>query len=97
MEVEWVVAQDEKRGRIVKRGSAVAAGDLPHSVHVEVSGLEPDRWYRYQFRVRGDASPVGRTRTAPQPGAQLDSLRFTFPTCQHYEQRSYTAYGHIPN
>lgn len=97
VEVEWVVAQDEKLSRVVKRGTALAPADLAHSVHVEVSGLAPDRWYWYQFRVAGEASPIGRTRTAPPFEADPRSLRFAFASCQHYEQGFYTAYRHLAN
>lgn len=95
VEVEWVVAEDERLSRVIRRGTAVAVADLAHSVHVEVSGLAPDRWYWYQFRVGGEASPLGRTRTAPRFEEQPRSLRFAFASCQHYEQGFYTAYRHM--
>lgn len=97
VQVEWVVAQDERLTRVVKRGTALAPAALAHSVHLEVSGLEPDRWYWYQFRVAGEASPVGRTRTAPPLEADPRLLRFAFASCQHYEQGFYTAYRHLAN
>ena len=43
--------------------------ELGHSVHVEVDGLEPSRWYWYQFKVGNEVSPIGRTRTAPAAGS----------------------------
>ncbi len=65
VEVAWEVATDEAFRNIVRRGEAVAAPELAHSVHVEVPGLEPGRWYWYRFHAGSAASPVGRTRTAP--------------------------------
>lgn len=65
--VFWEVAHDEAFSTPVRVGSAVAHPSLAHSVHVDVNGLEPDRWYFYRFYAGGHVSPVGRTRTFPQP------------------------------
>ena len=43
--ITWTVARDERMTQIGQRGTAVAIPVLGHSVHVEVGGLEPDRWY----------------------------------------------------
>lgn len=93
--VEWRVAADDRMRRIVKRGRVAAHPELAHSVHVEVRGLEPARWYWYQFRVGQNLSTIGRTRTAPAPGSRLDKLIFAFASCQHYEDGFYTAYRHM--
>src|SRR6185369_11696899 len=90
--VEWEVATDERMGQVVQRGSAAATPDWAHSVHVEVEGLEPARWYWYRFRAGGEVSAVGRTRTAPAVNAAVDRLRFAFASCQQYEQGYYGAY-----
>jgi alkaline phosphatase D len=95
VEVSWQVAKDEKMTQVVARGTAVATPELAHSVHIEVAGLEPDRWYWYQFAASGETSPVGRTRTVPRPGDMPQRLRFAFASCQHYEQGYYTAYQHM--
>jgi alkaline phosphatase D len=95
VEVLWEVAADERMNRIVKRGRVTATAALAHSVHVEVSGLEPARWYWYRFRAGVHASAVGRTRTAPDPRRPLARLAFAFASCQHYEQGLYTAYRHM--
>ncbi len=95
IEVDWQVAKDELMTKVVARGTAVASPELAHSVHVEVAGLEPDRWYWYQFSAAGHESRVGRARTAPLPEKVSDRLRFAFASCQSYEQGLYTAYGHM--
>ena len=65
---------------IVRRGTAVATPQLAHWVHVEVDGLEPDRWYWYRFRAGDAESPIGRTRTMPDAdvdaGAAAVRVRF---------------------
>ncbi|MFI2231861.1 alkaline phosphatase D family protein [Nocardia testacea] len=93
--VEYEVAEDEHFRRIAARGSAVATRELAHSVHPEVRGLAPDRWYYYRFRVGAAISPVGRTRTAPAAGARVARLRFAFASCQHWSSGYYTAYRHL--
>ncbi|MGA1418368.1 MAG: alkaline phosphatase D family protein, partial [Gemmatimonadaceae bacterium] len=92
--VDWEVADDEQFTRIVRKGRYTAAPELSYSVHVDVEGLEADRWYCYRFRSGGAVSPVGRLRTAPAEGA-LTPLRFGMVSCQNYEQGLYTAYQHL--
>ena len=92
----WEIAADDVvRQSIVQRGKAIATPQLAHSVHVEVDGLEPDRWYWYRFRAGDAESPVGRTRTLPRPTATPEKLQFAFASCQHYESGYYTAYEHM--
>src|SRR5688572_12735971 len=90
--VKWEVAEDEGMRKVIRRGTATAAPELAHSVHVEVDGLAPDRWYWYRFRAGDADSPVGRTRTTPALNAAPDRLNFAFASCQHYESGLYTAY-----
>jgi alkaline phosphatase D len=92
--VQWQIATDERMARIVKRGAVLATPELGHSVHVEVNGLEPSRWYWYRFTIGNEVSPVGRTRTAPANGA-IEDLRFAFVSCQHYAQGFYYAHKHL--
>ncbi|MDY3553824.1 alkaline phosphatase D family protein [Gemmata sp. JC717] len=90
--VAWEVAEDEGMKKVVTSGTAVAAPQLGHSVHVEAKGLKPDRWYWFRFTAGDARSPVGRTRTLPASDAAPDKLKFAFASCQHYEQGLYTAY-----
>ncbi len=93
--VRWEVARDEKFAHIVASGIAYAGPDWAHSVHVEVTGLEPSRPYWYRFRVGAAASPVGRARTAPAFAGKPDKLRFALASCQQYEQGYFGAYRAI--
>lgn len=93
--VDWMVSRDEKMSQVVAKGQEMASPELGHSVHVEVEGLEPDRWYFYQFKAGSEVSPVGRTRTAPAPGVMLDKLQFAVASCQHFETGYFTAYEHM--
>jgi alkaline phosphatase D len=93
--VRWEIGRDEAMNDIVRSGEAIATPQLGHSVHVEVDGLEPDRWYWYRFRAGDATSPVGRARTTPRPSAEPEALRFAFASCQHYEAGHFTAYEHM--
>lgn len=95
VEVEWLVADDEKLGRVVQRGVALAHPDSAHSVHVEVEGLDPARVYWYRFRCGNQVSRTGRSRTAPRLGAPTERLRLAWASCQHFEQGYFTAYRHL--
>lgn len=95
VEVTWEVAEDESFQTIVKKGKAFATPQLGHSVHVEVHGLKPHRWYWYRFHCGDASSRVGRARTTPGFQAAADQLRFAFASCQHYEHGHYTAYEHM--
>ena len=95
--VRWEIATDDAMKNVVKRGETIARPDLGHSIHVEVDGLRPSAWYWYRFDAGGEASPVGRTRTAPAANATPDRYRFAFVSCQHYENGYYTAYQHLTN
>lgn len=95
IEVSWIIAEDEGMQRIAQKGTTVARPDWGHSVHVEAEGLEPDRWYWYQFKAGAEVSPIGRTRTMPAKGSRADKLRFAFASCQHFESGYYTAFEHM--
>lgn len=93
--VEWQVATDEGMQNVVRRGAVLAAPEMAHSVHVELAGLSPARWYWYRFRAGDALSPVGRARTAPAFGSQVDKLSFAFASCQNWQNGYYTAYRHM--
>jgi alkaline phosphatase D len=95
IEVSWEVANDEKMTQIIRKGTTVASPQLAHSVHVELSGLDPDRWYWYRFKAGTEISNVGRARTMPAAETEPRQLRFAFASCQHYEQGYYAAYRHM--
>jgi alkaline phosphatase D len=90
--VQWQVASDSRFRRVVRSGTAAALPELAHSVHVDVSGLSPGREYFYRFLTTGDASPVGRTRTAPAAGARVSALKFAFASCQKWDDGFYSPY-----
>lgn len=93
--VEYEVARDERFRAVVRRGSVVATPELGHSVHPEIHGLASDHEYYYRFRVGGELSPVGRTRTMPPQHSNPRELNFAFASCQAWQDGYFTAYDHI--
>jgi alkaline phosphatase D len=93
--VRWEVAEDEQFRHIAAKGNATAVPELAHSVHVDATGLRPNRWYWYRFMLGDAVSPVARTRTAPAADTMPATLRFAFASCQHWEFGHYAAHRHI--
>jgi alkaline phosphatase D len=95
VQVAWEVAGDAGLQSIVKKGVAVARPEVGHSVHVDVTGLQPGREYWYRFTCGTEVSRTGRTKTAPASGARVDRLRFAVCGCANYEMGYFTACRHI--
>ncbi|MGB4116581.1 MAG: alkaline phosphatase D family protein [Polaromonas sp.] len=93
--VRWEVAHDDKFSRIVQSGQELAVAALAYSVHAEVQGLAPDRWYFYRFMVGDAVSAVGRTRTFPGPDAAVAEMRLGYASCQRWEHGYFSAYRHM--
>ncbi|MFI8965083.1 alkaline phosphatase D family protein [Streptomyces sp. NPDC053493] len=93
--VGWELAHDERFTKVVRRGTATAHPEYAHTVHVEVEGLAPGRVYFYRFRAGAWTSPVGRTRTAPAPGALPAAVRLAAVSCQAYPDGYFTAHRHL--
>ena len=93
--VRWEVAGDDKFAKLIQSGTVNALPELAHSVHVDVRGLAPDRWYFYRFRLGDAISRVGRTRTFAAPGATTEKLRLAYASCQKWEDGYFSAYAHM--
>jgi alkaline phosphatase D len=95
LEVAWEVAADQAFRSITTKGTTIARPEVGHSVHAEVSGLQPAREYWYRFHAGGEISQVGRMVTAPAATATVDRLRFAVCGCSHYEVGYFTAFRRI--
>jgi alkaline phosphatase D len=97
VEVLWELAADPDFAHVVRRDVFLAVEAEAWSVHVDVDGLRPDRWWWYRFRVGSDGpwSPVGRARTTPAIDSSPEGLRFASTTCQHFETAHYAAHRHL--
>lgn len=95
VQVRWEVGEDESFRKIVRKGVFFAIPELAHSVHAEVEGLSPGRTYFYRFFAGAEVSPVGRTRTLPDPSAPVERLKLGYGSCQHFEHGYYAAHRHL--
>jgi len=95
MAVKYEVASDSGFATIVRRGEELARPELGHSVHVELTGLDPDRPYWYRFEAGGERTIHGRARTLPAAGATPEALKFGVAGCQNYEDGYFSAYRHL--
>jgi alkaline phosphatase D len=93
--VAWEVARDPAMKDIAASGTAYASPAWGHSVHVEPTGLQPNRPYWYRFSAGDAQSALGQTRTFPGPAGKPQRMRFAFASCQQYEQGYYGAYRHM--
>lgn len=93
--VRWEIAEDDQFHKIVQTGASQAVPEFGHALHVDVEGLAPAREYFYRFKVGTDVSPVGRTKTAPAPGAPVSSLAFATTSCQHFPSGYFNAHRHL--
>lgn len=95
VEVTWELLSDNDNVNVIKSGKFTATPELGHAVHIEVNGLDADRWYRYRFHAAGYTSPIGRTRTFPAADVMPERMRMAFASCQHFETGYYNAYEHM--
>ena len=65
-----------------------------HSVHVDVTGLDPSTAYWYRFSVGGYLAE-GTTRTSPAPGVPVERLSFAVANCNAYKSGYFTAYANM--
>jgi len=92
--VQWEVAADQGFREIVQRGEDLAVSAWDHSVHIDVTDLQPSRPYWYRFRALGQQSRAGRTRTAPIISA-LEPLHVVTANCQRWDHGHYAAWDHV--
>ena len=65
--VRYEVSEDSGFRQIVRTGTAIATPGLAHSVHVEVSGLRPARYYWYRFKAAERSAPWDGPRALRPP------------------------------
>ncbi|WP_254839195.1 alkaline phosphatase D family protein [Natronomonas marina] len=76
--------------------AAALSPDDDYTLNVDLDGeLDADRFYFYRFVYDGDASPVGRLRTLPEPDADPDRLTLACVSCNNYLDGYYGAFGHV--
>lgn len=89
----WRVALDTNFTQVVQSGTFSADSTRDYCVKIDVTGLQPDTWYFYEFTALGRNSLTGRTKTAPVSG--VNQLRFAFVSCSNYPNGYFNSYDRI--
>lgn len=95
IDVAYEIAADPDFRIIHRSGAVKAEAAYAHSVHLELSGLAPNRPYWYRFTSGDAVSRAGRAVTMPAPGAPLDRLKIAVACCSNYERGYFSAYRHL--
>lgn len=88
--VTWVMATDTNLANIVGSGTATTDVTQDYTIKADVTGLQPDSWYYYQFEYNGMKSLIGRTHT--MPAGNVDSIRLAIVSCSDYQNGYFNAY-----
>lgn len=95
--LKWEVATDEAMTNIVTSGALNTDPAADNTVKIDIKGLAADSYYYYRFTVTGgdyagEASPVGRTRTAPPVNSSPEHLGIALTSCANWESGFFSAY-----
>ncbi len=97
IDVYWQLATDVNFTNVINYGTCVATDSSHFCVKADVCGLQPSTYYYYIFNALGRNSVIGRTKTAPSPNADNDSVRFAVVSCASWEHGYFNAYESITN
>lgn len=88
--VSYRVATDTGMVNIVAQGSILTSNDKDFTVKADVTGLDPNTFYYYEFQFENFISPRGRTKTTPI-GA-VNQARFAVVSCANLESGHFNVY-----
>ena len=91
--VQWQIATDTFMQNIVQSGTVATSADKDYSVKVDVSGLQPNTYYFYEFKYDNKYSLRGRTKTLPN--GNVDHLRFAVTSCASFPHGYFNVYQAI--
>jgi len=93
IEVQWRMARDSSFTSLVASGSVFTKEEKDYTVKVDVTGLEPNTWYYYEFTAFDANSLTGRTKTTPD--GDISQLRFATVSCSNYPVGYFNVYDRI--
>lgn len=91
--VKWRIALDTGMTDIVREGVFTTSASRDYTVKVDVTGLEPNTYYYYEFEALNAYSQRGRTKTLPV--GNVENLRVAFVSCANYTFGYFNAYDRI--
>lgn len=89
------VATDDQFNNVVANGTFSTDSTNDFTVKIDITGLNPNTFYYYEFEHNGSYSLVGRTKTLPL-GA-VDNMRLAVVSCASLESGYFNAYEAIAN
>ena len=93
--VSYQVATDNQFNNVIASGNYTTDSTKDFTVKIDVTGLNPNTFYYYEFEHNGAFSLVGRTKTLPI-GA-VDNMRLAVVSCASLESGYFNAYEAIAN
>lgn len=93
VQVSWKMATDTAMLNVVASGLTSTDASKDYTVKVDVTGLQPNTFYYYEFMAYNKYSVRGRTKTAPT--GDVDSIRFAVVSCSNLPQGYFNAYNRI--
>ncbi|MGB1075736.1 MAG: alkaline phosphatase D family protein, partial [Flavobacteriales bacterium] len=95
IEVSYALSTNPDMEGTVQSGTFTTDADRDYTVKVDVTGLDADTWYYFQFEALNGQSAIGRTRTLPTSMDDVSDFRFALASCANYEGGYFNAYGDI--
>ena len=86
----WKIATDNQMNNVISTGSFTTDTSKDFTVKIDVTGLQAQTYYYYQFHINGLGSPIGRTKTAP--GDTTTNARFGVVSCANLEAGFFNVY-----
>ena len=96
--VGYIVATDQALTNIVAKGRGLATLDTDFTVKVDAKLPQANTTYYYRFEALGYLSPVGRTRSLPNPDLpanKVDRVRLAVVSCSNYGFGYFNGYADI--
>lgn len=95
VQVSWRIATDPQLRRVVRSGTVTTTAARDWTVKVDADRLPPATTLYFAFEALGFRSPIGRTRTAPLPGAPAGKLTVAHVACTSWWQDFFNSYERI--
>jgi len=93
LSVHYQVASDPTFMNVVAEGNYTTDASKDFTIKVDVTGLEPNTFYYYEFDHQGAFSAVGRTKTLPI--GDVSNIRLAIVSCANLEAGYFNVYNAI--
>lgn len=86
-----IVASDPDLKAVVATVLVPTSSGVDHTLKARVGSLRPDTFYWYVWQSTSGMSPIGRTKTAPDPASEK-AIRIGFSSCQRLTEGFFNAH-----